>query len=125
MREHARVARAEAERFGAVCANRLAVTDLVLEAGLARGVRVRDEESGQEHVVTLASEITTPKDRPISKEIKVSADDDTKVKKRATLKLPPAPDLRPTSRRARQPGRRDAASRRWRLRSDRPRGTRR
>jgi len=42
---------AEAERFGAVCANRLGVTDLVLEAGLARGVRVRDEVSGEELVV--------------------------------------------------------------------------
>jgi len=42
---------AEAERFGAVCANRMGVTDLVLEAGLARGVRVRNEESGEELVV--------------------------------------------------------------------------
>ena len=42
---------AEAERFGAVCANRMGVTDLVFEAGLARGVRVRNEESGEELVV--------------------------------------------------------------------------
>ncbi|MFL5843176.1 MAG: glycerol-3-phosphate dehydrogenase/oxidase [Solirubrobacteraceae bacterium] len=42
---------AEAERFGAVCANRLEVSELVLEAGLARGVHVRDTESGQEFAV--------------------------------------------------------------------------
>src|SRR4051794_20396387 len=42
---------AEAERFGAVCANRLEVTELVLEAGRARGVRVRDTQSGEELVV--------------------------------------------------------------------------
>src|SRR4051812_38992432 len=42
---------AEAERFGAVCANRLEVTELVLEAGRARGVRVRDAISGEEFVV--------------------------------------------------------------------------
>jgi glycerol-3-phosphate dehydrogenase len=42
---------AEAERFGAVCANRLEVSELVLEAGLARGVRVRDTESGEDLVV--------------------------------------------------------------------------
>ena len=41
----------EAERFGAICANRLEVSELVLEAGLARGVRVRDAESGDEFVV--------------------------------------------------------------------------
>jgi glycerol-3-phosphate dehydrogenase len=38
---------AEAERFGAVCANRLEVSELVLEAGQARGVRVRDVVSGE------------------------------------------------------------------------------
>jgi glycerol-3-phosphate dehydrogenase len=42
---------AEAERFGAVCANRLEVTELVLEAGHARGVRVRDTAGGEELVV--------------------------------------------------------------------------
>ena len=38
---------AEAERFGAVCANRLEVTELVEEAAHARGVRVRDRETGE------------------------------------------------------------------------------
>ncbi len=37
---------AEAERFGAVCANRLEVLELVEEVGKARGVCVRDRESG-------------------------------------------------------------------------------
>ena len=37
---------AEAERFGAVCANRLEVLELVEEVGKARGVCVRDLESG-------------------------------------------------------------------------------
>jgi glycerol-3-phosphate dehydrogenase len=41
----------EAERFGAVCANRLEVTELVEEQGRARGVRVRDSETGEELVV--------------------------------------------------------------------------
>ena len=45
---------AEAERFGAVCANRLEVTELVLEGGLARGVRARDEVSGE--VLTVAAD---------------------------------------------------------------------
>ena len=38
----------EAERFGAVCANRLDVTGLLEPDGRARGVRVRDLESGGE-----------------------------------------------------------------------------
>ncbi|HEY5144660.1 MAG TPA: glycerol-3-phosphate dehydrogenase/oxidase [Solirubrobacteraceae bacterium] len=38
---------AEAERFGAVCANRLQVTELVEEAARARGVRLRDQETGE------------------------------------------------------------------------------
>jgi glycerol-3-phosphate dehydrogenase len=42
---------AEAERFGAVCANRVAVTELVEEAGRAKGVRARDAETGEELVV--------------------------------------------------------------------------
>src|SRR4051812_12614349 len=42
---------AEAERFGAVCANRLEVAELVFENGRARGVRVRDAISGEEFVV--------------------------------------------------------------------------
>jgi glycerol-3-phosphate dehydrogenase len=37
----------EAERFGAVCANRLEVTELVEEVGKARGVCVRDRETGE------------------------------------------------------------------------------
>ncbi len=41
----------EAERFGAVCANRLEVTELVEERGRARGVRARDHESGEELVI--------------------------------------------------------------------------
>ena len=42
---------AEAERFGAVCANGCEVTDLVEENGLACGVRVRDALGGGEFVV--------------------------------------------------------------------------
>jgi glycerol-3-phosphate dehydrogenase len=41
----------EAERFGAVCANGLLVTELVEEGGRARGVRVTDSASGEEFVV--------------------------------------------------------------------------
>ena len=41
----------EAERFGAVCANDLAVEELVLERGRAAGVRARDGGSGEEFVV--------------------------------------------------------------------------
>ncbi len=41
----------EAERFGAVCANRLEVLALVEEGGRASGVRVRDGESGAELVI--------------------------------------------------------------------------
>jgi glycerol-3-phosphate dehydrogenase len=41
----------EAERFGAVCANRLEVTELLLESGRAAGVRARDAETGNELVV--------------------------------------------------------------------------
>jgi glycerol-3-phosphate dehydrogenase len=38
---------AEAERFGAVCANGLEVTELLEEGGRARGVRVVDEDTGE------------------------------------------------------------------------------
>ncbi len=41
----------EAERFGAVCANGCEVTGLVDRDGLAAGVTVRDEESGEEFEV--------------------------------------------------------------------------
>jgi glycerol-3-phosphate dehydrogenase len=41
----------EAERFGAVCANGLLVTELVEEGGRARGVRVTDSASGERFVV--------------------------------------------------------------------------
>jgi glycerol-3-phosphate dehydrogenase len=47
---------AEAERFGAVCANGLDVTELVRdEAGRAAGVRVREREGGAEFVVRAAN----------------------------------------------------------------------
>jgi glycerol-3-phosphate dehydrogenase len=42
---------AEAERFGAVCANGCEVTDLVEEGGRACGVRVRETVAGSEFVV--------------------------------------------------------------------------
>jgi glycerol-3-phosphate dehydrogenase len=45
----------EAERFGAVCANRLEVTELLLDAGRAAGVRARDTASGEELVVRGAN----------------------------------------------------------------------
>ena len=38
----------EAERFGAICANRLEVTGLLQEDGAAAGVRTRDAETGAE-----------------------------------------------------------------------------
>jgi glycerol-3-phosphate dehydrogenase len=41
----------EAERFGAVCANRLDVTGLLESEGRARGVQVRDVESGESFAV--------------------------------------------------------------------------
>jgi glycerol-3-phosphate dehydrogenase len=47
----------EAERFGAVCANRLHVTGLLERDGRARGVRALDTESGEELEVRAASVI--------------------------------------------------------------------
>ena len=41
----------EAERFGAVCANRVEVEGLVVEGGRAGGVRARDSRSGESFVV--------------------------------------------------------------------------
>jgi glycerol-3-phosphate dehydrogenase len=41
----------EAERFGAICANRLEVTELVQDDGSAAGVKVRDAETGDEFVL--------------------------------------------------------------------------
>jgi glycerol-3-phosphate dehydrogenase len=41
----------EAERFGAVCANGVEVTELVQDEGRATGVRVREADSGSEWVV--------------------------------------------------------------------------
>ncbi|MBV9214120.1 MAG: FAD-dependent oxidoreductase, partial [Actinobacteria bacterium] len=41
----------EAERFGAVCANGLNVTELVEDGGRARGVRVVDDATGEAFVV--------------------------------------------------------------------------
>jgi glycerol-3-phosphate dehydrogenase len=45
----------EAERFGAVCANRLDVTGLLEHQGRARGVRARDCESGEQFEVQAAN----------------------------------------------------------------------
>ncbi|MEA2140597.1 MAG: glycerol-3-phosphate dehydrogenase [Solirubrobacteraceae bacterium] len=45
----------EAERFGAVCANRVGVTGLLEREGHAQGVRARDGESGQEFEVHAAN----------------------------------------------------------------------
>jgi glycerol-3-phosphate dehydrogenase len=45
----------EAERFGAVCANRLDVTGLLEHAGRAQGVQVRDTESGERFDVRAAN----------------------------------------------------------------------
>jgi glycerol-3-phosphate dehydrogenase len=47
----------EAERFGAVCANRLDVTGLLEHEGRAQGVRVRDAESGEGFDVRAANVI--------------------------------------------------------------------
>jgi glycerol-3-phosphate dehydrogenase len=47
----------EAERFGAVCANRLNVTGLLEQDGRARGVRALDTESGAELEVRAANVI--------------------------------------------------------------------
>ncbi|HEY5317269.1 MAG TPA: glycerol-3-phosphate dehydrogenase/oxidase [Solirubrobacteraceae bacterium] len=41
----------EAERFGAICANRLEVVELVREEGRQSGVRVRDAETDSEFIV--------------------------------------------------------------------------
>ena len=46
---------AEAERFGAICANGLEVVELVEESGRAAGVRVRGEEDRDEFVVRAAN----------------------------------------------------------------------
>jgi glycerol-3-phosphate dehydrogenase len=46
---------AEAERFGAVCANGLEVTELVQVSGRAAGVRVRDTADGEQFVVRAAN----------------------------------------------------------------------
>jgi glycerol-3-phosphate dehydrogenase len=45
----------EAERFGAVCANRLAVTELLEHDGRAHGVRAVDRESGEQLEVQAAN----------------------------------------------------------------------
>jgi glycerol-3-phosphate dehydrogenase len=45
----------EAERFGAVCANRLLVTELIEDGGRASGVRALDVESGSEIVVRASN----------------------------------------------------------------------
>jgi glycerol-3-phosphate dehydrogenase len=45
----------EAERFGAVCANRLDVTGLLEREGRAQGVRVRDRETGEHFDVAAAN----------------------------------------------------------------------
>jgi glycerol-3-phosphate dehydrogenase len=45
----------EAERFGAICANRLEVIELVQEDGRASGVKVRDAETGNEFTVQADS----------------------------------------------------------------------
>ena len=45
----------EAERFGAVCANRVDVTGLLERDGRAHGVRARDGESGEEFEVHAAN----------------------------------------------------------------------
>src|SRR5579884_2885399 len=45
----------EAERFGALCANRLEVTELVHEDGIAAGVNATDAESGRELTVRARS----------------------------------------------------------------------
>jgi glycerol-3-phosphate dehydrogenase len=47
----------EAERFGAVCANRLNVTGLLEQDGRTRGVRALDAESGEELEVRAANVI--------------------------------------------------------------------
>jgi glycerol-3-phosphate dehydrogenase len=47
----------EAERFGAVCANRMQVTGLLEREGRTRGVRARDTESGAELEVRAANVI--------------------------------------------------------------------
>ncbi len=47
----------EAERFGAVCANRVDVTGLLEDGGRARGVRVLDTESGERFEVRAANVI--------------------------------------------------------------------
>ncbi|HWW90330.1 MAG TPA: glycerol-3-phosphate dehydrogenase/oxidase [Solirubrobacteraceae bacterium] len=47
----------EAERFGAVCANRVDVTALLETEGRAQGVRVRDVESGERFEVRAANVI--------------------------------------------------------------------
>jgi glycerol-3-phosphate dehydrogenase len=49
----------EAERFGAVCANRLEVTELVEEGGRTVGVCARDGEAGEEVVVRAANVINS------------------------------------------------------------------
>jgi glycerol-3-phosphate dehydrogenase len=45
----------EAERFGAICANRLEVTGLMEQAGRAAGVRARDAESGEDIEIRAAN----------------------------------------------------------------------
>jgi glycerol-3-phosphate dehydrogenase len=45
----------EAERFGAICANRLEVTGLIEHDGRAAGVRARDAESGEDIEIRAAN----------------------------------------------------------------------
>ncbi|HEX3873065.1 MAG TPA: glycerol-3-phosphate dehydrogenase/oxidase, partial [Solirubrobacteraceae bacterium] len=59
----------EAERFGAVCANRVEVTELIEDGGRAAGVRARDVETGEvlavrAHTVVNATGVWADRLRP-------------------------------------------------------------
>ncbi len=68
---------AEAERFGAVCANRLMVLDLEHEQSHVVGVRIRDTQTGGEFVVRADSVINATgvwADRIVPEELRLEAD---------------------------------------------------
>ena len=101
----------EAERFGAVCANRLEVTGLLEEAARARGVNVRDAETGEEFAVRAANVVNATgvwADRIRPEELH----DEAEVPRIAPEPRHPHHDLEPTAAAGR---RRDRAGRRGTL----------
>ncbi len=86
----------EAERFGAICSNRLEVVELAHERGQAAGVRVRDGESGGEFTVAADNVVNATgvwADRIRPEELHAEADVPTIVPSRGTHMIVASEDL--------------------------------